>query len=155
MTQPRVCKCIVSDKTYAPETDQILDTFAIQCFGQKFTSDLIFNTTDTAGVFVGQWNQANIPILSNLRFNDAVVDVGRSIKLDGSIQYDWAVEFQCTESKGKVAFYAFNFYSITNTMEHFDAMKKALVDAGLSRFLENGNPLQIVDHSDCWYAAKP
>jgi hypothetical protein len=149
LTQPRICSCITADKRYNKETDQVLDSFTIQCAGSPFHSDLVFNSTGTPGVFIGIWNQAGVPILSKLRFPDTVVDVGVNPK-DNS--YDWTIEFQCIEGPGGlVTFYAFNFYSSTNDLTFFEPMMKSFQMAGLSRFLDKGAGLQMVNHTNCWY----
>jgi hypothetical protein len=45
-----------------------------------------------------------------------------------------------------VLFYAFNFYSRTNTMEFYDEMLSRAMERELGRLIDNGNPIQIVDH---------
>ncbi|KAJ3314576.1 hypothetical protein HDV04_006115 [Boothiomyces sp. JEL0838] len=133
ITQPRICDCITSNKTIGD--NQLRDAFTLQCGGQPQYSDLRFNYTDSPGVFTGIWNQKNLEFLSNLRFPDTVVDVGHRTLEDGSEVYDWALEFQCIEFKGLVAFYA---------------MMAAFHKAGLDRFLQ-GLPIQIVKHENCYY----
>jgi hypothetical protein len=154
MTQPRFCKCITSRKQWVEETHQIKDAFTIECAGKPYHSELVFNQTSSSdkGDFIGVWNQQGIPILSALRFPDTIVDVGVSTRSDGTLEYDWAVEFQCTEGPGGIIlFYAFNFYSSTNTVEHFESMKAAFLNSGLEKFLVRGSKIQMVDHHDCWY----
>jgi hypothetical protein len=56
---------------------------------------------------------------------------------------------------GFVVFYAFNFYSRTNTMEFYDEMLARSKEQGLGRFIDNGNPIQIVDHQNCLYDKDP
>lgn len=90
-----------------------------------------------------------------LKFPDTIVDVGVSLRPDGTKKYEWAVEFQCNEGPGGIVlFYAFNFYSSSNTLEHFDAMQSAFLKAGLERFLLQGAKIQLVPHKDCWYDEK-
>jgi hypothetical protein len=152
LTQPRICNCITADKKFSPSTNQVLDSFTIECAGAPWHSNLVFNSTGQNGVFVGIWNQPGIPILSRLRFPDTVVDVGVNPQ-DGS--YDWTVEFQCIEGpRGLVLFYAFNFYSTTNDLTFFDPMMKSFRNAGLGRFVDGGLPLQMVNHTNCWYEKK-
>ena len=82
MTQPRICKCITSTKTFDRDIMKINDTFMIECGGRPFQSgdlvklipDLVFNITDVKDAsFVGIWNQAGLHILSKLRFPNTVV----------------------------------------------------------------------------------
>ncbi|KAJ3270233.1 hypothetical protein HDV01_000450 [Terramyces sp. JEL0728] len=148
ITQPRICDCITSNKTIG--AGQLRDAFSLRCGGRPQHSDLRFNYTETPGVFTGIWNQKNLAFLSHLRFPDTVVDVGHRVLPDGSVVYDWALEFQCIEFHGVVAFYAFNFYSHTNTMEFYDPMMTAFKQAGLARFLQ-GLPIQTVKHDNCTY----
>jgi hypothetical protein len=147
ITQPRFCKCVTAEKSFDPVGQQVIDAFTIECFGTVNYSDLRFNVTETPGVFVGIWNQKGLPILSKLKFPDTVVDVG--LNADGS--YDWVIEFQCIETFGVVAFYAFNFYSTTNSMEFFEPMKESFLKAGLGEFCDFGPDLHVIDHTGCSY----
>lgn len=122
--------------------------------GAPYHSSLVFNTTEDGlpmprGTMLVTWNQAGFPALSWLRFKNTVVDVG--VAKDGK-SYEWVVEFQCNEVLGVLYFYAFNFYSKTNTMQHYGAMVDAANNAGLAPFITAGNPIKTVRHdASCWY----
>ena len=155
ITQPRVLKCITGRKTLLDNSTILYDDFRVQVLDTVIPSNLTFYTVDELGnplergVMNGKWNYG---ILKYLNFPNQIVDVGYEKKENGTYHYKWIVEFQCIEVFGYVAFYAFNFYSKTNTMENYQAMYDTAVKHGLQPFIDElPNKIKIVDHTDCWY----
>ncbi len=159
MTQPRVLKCITGRKNLLKNNTILHDDFIVQYSDKTYKSNLTFALYDDEGkpygngIMVGKWN---LPLLKNIDFPNQVVDVGYEKREDGSYYYKWMVEFQCIEVFDHVAFYAFNFYSKTNTLENYDAMYKTAVKHGLKPFIDDGSKdIKIVVHDEtCWYNNK-
>jgi hypothetical protein len=108
-----LCGCQTSNKTVTRDGQRefISDDFLMLCpkpqvarDGKVYPSHLTFNFTADKGVLNGRW-----PFLPGQVFPDTVVAVGWPTTNEGS--YRWALEFQCVEEVGVIAFVGVNFYS--------------------------------------------
>ena len=142
-TQFPICpspKCIRSHKVMNYQTNQINDTFTLDCFGLDFSSTFLFNLTSTAGFFLGR-----VVHFGDIIFPDTVVDV--SVGPDGL--YEWAIEFQCLEKDHHVWFVGINWYSrIANaTNEYYDNIMRASRARGLGFYMDSGFKVIRVDQN--------
>ena len=132
---------------------QIFDDFTLRCGGAPQFSSLYFNFEDKdgvqapPGVVYGEWVQAGFHI--PLKFPNTIVDVKYNEATD---DYDWALEFQCVEKYGVILFYGINFYAKDSTNPAvLEEMKASAYAHGLGHFIDEGNALKILDHSECVY----
>jgi hypothetical protein len=151
VTQPRVCKCITSNKTIISE-DTLQDDFNIQCAEKVYNADLSFdlNVDNRRGYMIGRWN--SFSPLKGVSFPNTIVDVGVNPKTG---EYDWAIEFQCKQGQtifgyDRIQYSGLNFYSkqfddpnLVQLMEHVSQ------ERGLGPFLDTGLSLFVVDHTGC------
>lgn len=137
--------------TQTHDDKKLYDDFTIECAGTPYKSALEFTLTDQPGVVNGIWKQFGVTI--PITFPNVIVDFQANEK--NPAVYDWVVEFQCINNGffGGIGFYAFNFYSRTNSSENLEAMLNVAKER-FPAFLEDGNKLQIVDHTNCWYDKK-
>eukprot|EP00475_Leptophrys_vorax_P008402 TRINITY_DN15431_c0_g1_i1.p1 TRINITY_DN15431_c0_g1~~TRINITY_DN15431_c0_g1_i1.p1 ORF type:complete len:219 (-),score=51.20 TRINITY_DN15431_c0_g1_i1:138-794(-) len=155
VTQPRFCDCIRTTKN-PYSANQFRDYFIIRCSGQYYPADLIYNFTSTRGYFYGDW--ANLPVVNaEVVFSDYIVDVGfPDSGDDGVSQYRWVLEFQCQPRNNNAGnyYFAFNYYAQANDDTEAIAQMDAAARAhGLAKFLDLGNPLKIVNQTNCNYPA--
>jgi hypothetical protein len=152
-TQPRMCTCQTSEKIIdSLDSTQLNDAFRIECAGNVYFANLTHAFTSNPGVMTATWN---LPFMDRIDFPSTVVDVGIN---NVSGEYDWMVEFQCSESKlfGGIIFHAFNFYSKEYFAENDNSLEERLKimemsarKRGLAPFLDSGLPKKVVNHSNC------
>jgi hypothetical protein len=151
VTEPRICKCVTSNKTMTSE-NTLQDDFSIQCSGKVFYSDLSFDLnvdSNRRGYMIGRWN--NFGPLKGVSFPNYIVDVGVDPKTG---EYEWAIEFQCiqgnTFGRDWIKYYGLNFYSKNyDDPSVLQVMENAARERGLGPFLDSGSKLFAVDHTDC------
>lgn len=142
-TQFPICpspKCMRSHKVMNYKTNQVNDTFILDCFGSDYSFTFLFNITDTAGFFLGR-----VVHFPDVIFPDTVVDV-----LEGPDGvYEWVIEIQCVEKFDHVWFVGINWYSRTANVsdEYYNSMIKAARDRGLGAFMDYGTKVTRVDQS--------
>jgi hypothetical protein len=153
MTQPRMCDCIRSIKTYLPDNNQIFDDFTLRCAGKPQFSSLYFNLKDgdgqpsERGVMYGEWVQGGLKV--PLTFPNTIVDA-KVHPITG--EYEWVIEFQCVEKSNVIFFYGLNLYAKDNINPAvLPEMLSAVRARGLGHFLDEGNEVKVVDHSTCEY----
>jgi hypothetical protein len=154
VTQPRVCKCITSNKTLISK-DVLQDDFNVQCSGQVYHADLSFDLNvdkNRRGYMIGKWNSF-LP-MRGVSFPNVIVDVGVN---PWTGAYDWVIEFQCKQGKKLfssdwIEYYGINFYSKTyDNPETLAKMVEAARNRGLEPFLDSGSDLFVVDHTNCMH----
>ena len=152
VTQPRICKCITSNKTMISK-ERLQDDFYIQCNGKIFYSNLSFDLdveSNRRGYMIGHWN--DFEPMKNVSFPNYIVDVGLDTKTG---EYTWAIEFQCIQGKttfGRafIKYYGLNFYAKTyDDPNILKTMEKAARKQGLGPFMDSGSNLFRVNHSGC------
>ena len=152
VTQPRMCKCITSNKTIV-SNDTLQDDFYIQCSGEVHYANLSFHLNvdrNKRGYMIGRWN--DFGPFKGVSFPNYIVDVGVD---PSSGEYEWVIEFQCIQGKkifGRnwIEYYGLNFYSKTyNDPTLLGTMESAARRRGLGPFLDNGLSLFPVDHTGC------
>ena len=169
VTQPRICKCITSNKTLSSKDNNnnnrvLNDDFGIQCHGRVYHSNLsfdLFDENDTnnyrRGYMIGKWN--NFLPMKGVTFPNWIVDVGVN---PSTGTYDWVIEFQCKQgwklfdsSKDWIQYYGINFYSREYNYDNDGENERlqVMIDAarrhGLGPFLDSGLDLFVVDHTNC------
>ena len=143
-TQFPICpspKCMRSHKVVNYKTNQVNDTFILNCFGSDYHFTFLFNLTNTSGFFLG-----TVVHFEGIVFPDTVVDVLEN--KDESV-YDWVIEFQCVEKFNHVWFVGINWYSrIANvTDEVYNSMIQAARDRGLDFYMDSGLKVNHVNQN--------
>ena len=142
-TQFPICpapKCMRSHKVMNYTTNQINDTFTLNCFGSDYSFTFLFNLTNTTGFFLGR-----VVHFPDVIFPDTVVDVKEGP--DGV--YEWAIEFQCVEKLDHIWFVGINWYSrqANVTDEYYESMINAARARGLGYFMDSGFKVTLVDQN--------
>lgn len=142
-TQFPICpipKCMRSHKVMNYQTNQINDTFVLNCFGFDFPFTFLFNLTNTNGFFLGR-----VAHSLDIIFPDTVVDVHEGP--DGV--YDWVIEFQCFERFQHVWFVGINWYSrIAKVTDGcYESMMMAARARGLGFYMDSGLKVTRVDQN--------
>ena len=149
--------CIRSVKTWTDVEGgdfEIQDSFSLECFGKTFTNVYFFNTTGEAGYLLGYLNDP--PQWWQRLFGDQVYpDTIVEFHDDGGAQYEWVIEFQCTNSEDgtSVQFTGFNFYTREQHVsdETVAEMILAARDAGLGIYMDAWPGVTNVTQTDCAY----
>jgi len=141
---PGKSKCITSEKkveTYPDGVRFVNDTWNLQCLGQKYPQELLFNITKEPGFLLG-YERPGKGAVTNIVFPDTIVD----FKAGPS---GWALEVQCKEALGRVVFVGINFYARQKTVAAYQEILAAAHARGLGFYMDSGFGLRRVDHSDC------
>mmetsp|Transcript_21482 Transcript_21482/g.64268 ORF Transcript_21482/g.64268 Transcript_21482/m.64268 type:complete len:248 (+) Transcript_21482:1466-2209(+) len=137
---------------------QMRDHFQLSCFGTPYPVAYYWNTTKDPGHMKGfldnppwYWRM----FFGNQVYEETIVEV----KDDGGEQYEWVIEFQCTENKDSlgrptsVKYAAINFYSREQHVSKATLveMLQAGRDAGLGIYMDQWPGLSIIKQEGCSY----
>ena len=160
-TQPSICGCMRSVKTWSVEKTYIHDNFTMVCpwnkkrpnYGALQISDLSFNITDEPGVLHGNW-----PVTQDLVFPDTVSAVGQSDTVGAP--YRWALEVQCVEENESIIFVGINFYARDRVGDQaersYQEMLTASYELGIDQLWGGDiSGLRRIDQDLCFYDNNP
>lgn len=143
-------RCITSSKAlqkYADGTVFVNDTWNLNCAGAFYPQQLLFNSTEHPGYFLGYVPEAKIPflpkgIIKNMVFPDTVVDFKAGPK-------GWVLEMQCMQLGPIITFVGINFYAKTTDDATLKEMEAAARARGLGIYMDHGEGLTRVNHTGC------
>jgi hypothetical protein len=144
--------CVHTTKTYYPERKQVVGNWSLECLGTgPYPVQLVFNLTAQTGVFA-EYNKEgfNVP--------NVIVDFKESNT--STAQYDWVIEFQCSEKKsldhpnGHVDFVGINWYSKEPVLskDKLDLMLQRARDRGLGPYMDSGLKVRTMPQANCTYS---
>jgi hypothetical protein len=135
--------CTTSSKVFDAANNQVVDTFALSCFGKPYPVQLLFNITDQPGVFQ-QHNKAG--------FNTPdIVAYAEESTTPGNIQYDWVLELQCTTKFDHVDFIGINWYSKFKSVSNETSARMLQVarDLGFGPYMDDGFKVRTNSFDNC------
>lgn len=141
----KVPRCVTAEKaieTHADGTLFVNDTWNLNCFGQPYPQELLFNLTEHPGFVLGYVPTTKIPFLpesvvAGATFPNTVVDFKSGPE-------GWLLEMQCVDAslarligKKNIAFVGINFYSKVDSEEAYQEIFAAARARGLGLWLDN------------------